>query len=814
MMDPEVTSALLSGEKSTKMYEIVKARLSSASSKVITNLQLIMHYVRINPNETAQILTRLFDLALTYPVKKVCKYIIKHVTRNIIISIPSEQVQNVFFVIKSALQKSIYKFNTYISIFLITKQEATQSLMDINSEIFQRIKYKEINDNTDASLYLKHKMARHFTTFSDKEIFNIKPILNFVTIRHFKEIFSSIHKDFMNFITRNISTLLATHINPIDIMMLLSENNGIIKNYMEELNNDNIFTIIIAHLDIITVLKAQNFNPIEKLCLQKFYYNTLKFALSFFSKNTKFYIDGSYESKSCLKQIEKKMELGMKACRYLRAETFMETMTATEIKNPFRLPKITFAIQASKEGPKLLYTFHERRSKWFYSRIVTNEIGLALNMAEPKNISVIYDPSLEKKILYQNPVNFNRYQNLRKLLLNLIAFEVDTIKAFYKTEYVGNIRYDFTLEEKSFSENEIKPLIFSAFDINITLVIYILRRMNFALPINLVNSAFNVVKELINRYFLFGFQYQIMFDYFVEKNLDNPRNLRNIFYWDTPSFPLLMKYVTIEYQNYKLLQIYFTKTMKRLDSEQLTYYLPQIYQILNTTSNYIVVQTLKDYSKKSFLFNHQLIWKAKVETKREKGENTNTPLPVLSRILLRQLIKGMTTKEKQIFKKVDDFFEAITAISGVLKPKMPKPQKKEIIKEKLSSIPTNDYLYIPCNPHYRIVKIKLDSGTPMQSAAKCPILISFYCQKFEGPDKYYQKLLQKEEEKKAILEPDLDDEDIPHEDEAVINDLKESSNIKFFPKDRFFPMESERFSATAHPREIDNLQLYSEKNLQ
>lgn len=32
----------------------------------------------------------------------------------------------------------------------------------------------------------------------------------------------------------------------------------------------------------------------------------------------------------------------------------------------------------------------------------------------------------------------------------------------------------------------------------------------------------------------------------------------------------------------------------------------------------------------------------------------------------------------------------------------------------------------------------------MQSAAKCPIMVTFYCRKYEGPDKYFKnKIAQK-----------------------------------------------------------------------
>lgn len=53
---------------------------------------------------------------------------------------------------------------------------------------------------------------------------------------------------------------------------------------------------------------------------------------------------------------------------------------------------------------------------------------------------------------------------------------------------------------------------------------------------------------------------------------------------------------------------------------------------------------------------------------------------------------------------------------------------------------------MPTNPRFQITAIKLDSGTPMQSAAKCPILVSFYCRRFEGPDKYFEKKLKLKKE--------------------------------------------------------------------
>jgi len=280
--------------------------------------------------------------------------------------------------------------------------------------------------------------------------------------------------------------------------------------------------------------------------------------------------------------------------------------------------------------------------------------------------------------------------------------------------------------------------------------------------------------------------------------LTNVAALRNIFYWETPQFALLMKYMTLEYQGHKNLQIYFAKTIKRLESTQLLFYLPQIYQTLNTEASYVVAQTLKEYSQSSYLFSHQLIWKTKVECKKEKNEKnevTTSKLTFISAQLLSQLLKGFNRTEKFLFNQVDGFFESVTAISGILNPKTEKKKKEETIRRELEKIFVNEYLYVPSNPQYMIAKIKLDSGRAMQSAAKCPILVSFYCKRFEGPDKYYPKLLNKDKIEADNAAESEDDPFIESEDHPSIHDLKVSSRVKLLPRDR----ENLTHSDDSHP---------------
>ncbi len=55
---------------------------------------------------------------------------------------------------------------------------------------------------------------------------------------------------------------------------------------------------------------------------------------------------------------------------------------------------------------------------------------------------------------------------------------------------------------------------------------------------------------------------------------------------------------------------------------------------------------------------------------------------------------------KKLKIRVDDFFERVTAISGCLKPEMPKAEKISKIKLELEKIKVSPGIYLPSNPKF------------------------------------------------------------------------------------------------------------------
>lgn len=261
-----------------------------------------------------------------------------------------------------------------------------------------------------------------------------------------------------------------------------------------------------------------------------------------------------------------------------------------------------------------------------------------------------------------------------------------------------------------------------------------------------------------------------------------------------PHMQIILKYIGQEYGKFKILGDYFNKTMIRINSEQLTFYIPQIFQSLEYDFAPSIEKFFLTYCKRSPLFAHKLIWLSRVESRIDGGEDPkiNEKKRKYADSLPNKIIRNMDMLEKTFWEDEDRFFEDITNISTMLWPAMPPSEKKERIDAELTKIlpPKTSVLYLPTNPHYRVISIMLGSGAPMQSAAKCPIRVTFECELFDGPDKWMEQMKEEQKNKQSDFGVDFDMWDV---NENVHNDKMEPSMYGGINTGKYAPGGSQNF---------------------
>ena len=113
---------------------------------------------------------------------------------------------------------------------------------------------------------------------------------------------------------------------------------------------------------------------------------------------------------------------------------------------------------------------------------------------------------------------------------------------------------------------------------------------------------------------------------------------------------------------------------------------------------------------------------------------SDTGLWSITEKLYKSIRDHLSDDQRQFMEGEIDFFDDITAISGMLKP-IPTDERRAKIEEELQSIPlTRADLYIPTNPEYIVKRVICDSGTPMPSKEKMPILVQFDVSKEQEDD--------------------------------------------------------------------------------
>ncbi|XP_039047721.1 phosphatidylinositol 4-kinase alpha 1-like isoform X2 [Hibiscus syriacus] len=208
---------------------------------------------------------------------------------------------------------------------------------------------------------------------------------------------------------------------------------------------------------------------------------------------------------------------------------------------------------------------------------------------------------------------------------------------------------------------------------------------------------------------------------------ENSALLQQLPHWAACSITQALEFLTPVYKGHPRVMAYVLRVLESYPPERVTFFMPQLVQALRYDSGRLVEGYLLRAAQRSDIFSHILIWHLQGETC-EPGKDAsgkNSSFQELLPIVRQHIIDSFTPKALDVFQREFDFFDKVTSISGVLFP-LPKEERRAGIRRELEKIQLEgDDLYLPTAPNKLVRGIQVDSGIPLQSAAKVPIMITF-----------------------------------------------------------------------------------------
>ncbi|XP_042066521.1 phosphatidylinositol 4-kinase alpha 1-like isoform X1 [Salvia splendens] len=214
---------------------------------------------------------------------------------------------------------------------------------------------------------------------------------------------------------------------------------------------------------------------------------------------------------------------------------------------------------------------------------------------------------------------------------------------------------------------------------------------------------------------------------------DNSSLLQQLPHWAACSITQALEFLTPAYKGHPRVMAYVLRVLESYPPDRVTFFMPQLVQALRHDEGKLVEGYLLRAAQRSDIFSHILIWHLQGETCVPEPGAKDPPLPspttiafqALLPVVREKIIDGFSPKAHAIFQREFDFFDKVTSISGVLFP-LPKEDRRAGIRKELEKIQVDgDDLYLPTAPGKLVRGIQVDSGIPLQSAAKVPIMITF-----------------------------------------------------------------------------------------
>ncbi|OMO63448.1 hypothetical protein COLO4_32443 [Corchorus olitorius] len=225
---------------------------------------------------------------------------------------------------------------------------------------------------------------------------------------------------------------------------------------------------------------------------------------------------------------------------------------------------------------------------------------------------------------------------------------------------------------------------------------------------------------------------------------ENSTLLQQLPHWAACSVTQALEFLTPVYKGHPRVMAYVLRVLESYPPERVTFFMPQLVQALRYDDGKLVEGYLLRAAQRSDIFAHILIWHLQGETcepgndatgkkglcpieekKMKFSDLLNSSFQELLPTVRQHIIDGFTPKARDVFQREFDFFDKVTSISGVLFP-LPKEERRAGIRKELEKIELEgDDLYLPTAPNKLVRGIQVDSGIPLQSAAKVPIMITF-----------------------------------------------------------------------------------------
>ncbi|KAF8075645.1 hypothetical protein N665_1074s0001, partial [Sinapis alba] len=219
--------------------------------------------------------------------------------------------------------------------------------------------------------------------------------------------------------------------------------------------------------------------------------------------------------------------------------------------------------------------------------------------------------------------------------------------------------------------------------------------------------------------------------YFVTpKNVEeNSVLLQQLPHWAACSITQALEFLTPAYKGHPRVMAYVLRVLESYPPDRVTFFMPQLVQCLRYDEGRLVEGYLLRATQRSDIFAHILIWhlqgESVQETPKDGSIDKNASFQEILPQVRQHIIDGFSPSALDMFTREFDFFDKVTSISGVLFP-LPKEERRAGIRRELEKIEMQgDDLYLPTAPSKLVRGIRVDSGIPLQSAAKVPIMITF-----------------------------------------------------------------------------------------